>query len=229
MITFVWSVERRQVVENARFKSAAEFAVSEIRRLILSGELEQNERIDQVQMAERLGLSRLPVRQALDRLSEQGFIRLVPHRGAVVAPLSVEDMEELYEARQGLEDWALRAAWPRYTAALRRELKAHLELAAAAIDRDALDDFMAANRAFHLTMYRPAGNRYLQSMIVKLYDLSERYQRTSLQRPQRMRLSDDHHRAMLNAIEAKDLDGLLQARAEHNGATKRTVLEATGA
>ncbi|WP_048647340.1 GntR family transcriptional regulator [Nitratireductor soli] len=205
------------------YSSAAEYATSEIRRLILNGELPAGERLEQEQIAEQLGMSRLPIRQALDRLKEQGFIDMLPHRGAIVASLSVEDMVELYSARQRLETWALTDAWPHYTADVVGTLKDHLSQCEAAASSGDLDGFMAANRAFHLQMYAPAGNRHLQSIIVKLYDLSERYQRTSLRQSGRMQLSNTHHAEMLRVIEDSDLPGLLAAAEQHNRATRQSV------
>jgi DNA-binding GntR family transcriptional regulator len=208
----------------ARYKSATEFAVAEIRRLILNGELQQSERVDQVQIAERLGISRLPVRQAMERLAERGFIQMIPHKGATVAPLSTEDMDELYAARERLEVWAIEDAWPNYSEAVKRSLGNLLERSAEAIRRNSLDDFMELNREFHLTMFAPSANRYLKRMIEQLFDISERYQRTSLIQPGRMRVSDEHHRAMLRAIEAGNLERLTQYSVQHNAATKASVM-----
>ncbi|EKF18613.1 GntR family transcriptional regulator [Nitratireductor pacificus pht-3B] len=191
--------------------------------MILNGELPAGERLEQEQIAEQLGMSRLPIRQALDRLKEQGFIDMLPHRGAIVSPLTLEDMVELYAARQRLEAWALTDAWPHYTPDVVGTLRDSLRSCEAAAERGDLDDFMVANRNFHLQTYAPAGNRHLQSIIVKLYDLSERYQRTSLQQPGRMQLSNTHHADMLKAIEDDSLEGLLAAAARHNGATQLSV------
>ena len=210
------------------YQSAAEFATSEIRRLILNGELLQGERIEQEQIAERLGMSRLPIRQALERLSEQGFIEMAPNRGAVVSELSLEDMTELYLARQRLEEWALRDAWGAYTPELLAKLRRHIEDAAAAIERQSLDDFMVANRDFHLDMYAPAGNKYLQNMITKLFDLSERYQRTSLQQPGRMQTSHDHHLELFAALEKNELNAFLDLAKKHNLATQYSVQQKVG-
>ena len=212
-----------------RYKSATEFAVAEIRRLILNGELEQNERVDQVQIAERLGISRLPVRQAMERLAERGFIQMAPHKGATVAPLSTEDMDELYVSRERLEVWALQDAWPRYTDSLRRSLADLLDRSAEAIRRNSLDDFMELNREFHLAMVSRGTSRYLKRMIEQLFDISERYQRTSLVQPGRMRLSDEHHRAMQRAIEEGNLDRLILLSKQHNAATKASVILASRA
>ena len=106
----------------ARYKSTADFVTAEIRRLILSGELPAGARVDQEELAEQLEVSRHPVRQAIDRLGERGFVIIHPHRSAIVAEISIADMEELYGARRVLEDWAIREFWNRSAAVTEADL-----------------------------------------------------------------------------------------------------------
>lgn len=206
-----------------RYQSAAEYATSEMRRLILNGELAAGARIEQEEMADILGTSRLPVRLALGQLQEQGFVEVVPHKGAVVSPLSIEDMNELYSARRKAESWALSEAWGHYDTATIAQLRQQLADTEAAAARDDLETFMKINREFHLSLCAPAGNRYLQGTIQKLFDLSERYQHTSLRQAERMKLSNAHHTQIVDAIEHGTRDQFLEAAARHNAATQNSV------
>ncbi len=208
-----------------RYKSAADYTTAEIRHLILSGELPPGAPIDQIELAKRLDVSRHPVRQAIERLSERGFIHLNPHRSAVVAEISADDMAELYSARRVLERKALRMAWPHYTAETRKRIRA-LEKKMRAIDPAAdLDAYMDANRSFHLAMYEPCANRYIIRSIVSMFDLSERYQRTALLQQSRVTRSTDEHAGMADAIEAGDQERLLALMSGHNAGTQSTVLQ----
>lgn len=208
----------------ARFKNATEFATNQIKGWILSGDLKPNEKVDQDELATRLALSRLPVRQALERLSEQGFVEVRPHRGAVVSPLSARDMKDLYAIRAKLEDWALAEAWPHYTADFVGELRDLVSEADQAVAEENLNRYMSVNRQFHLGLFAPASNSYLQRVIMTYYDLSERYQRTSLCLPSRLEQSNQDHWKMIEAIQNKDRKAFLELARQHNKNTAASVL-----
>lgn len=206
-----------------RFKSAADYATSEIQRMILAGELPAGERLDQIRLAQQLDVSRHPVRQAIERLAERGFVQINPHRSAIVTAHSIADLVELYSFREQLEDMALRASWPALQAEGLADLETiHARLAA----RDSVSDiegYMHENRAFHLRFYRDCGNRHLVRTIATLFDLSERYQRTALNTKKRQGQSREEHAAMMDALRARDLE-LLSARLKaHNRGTQEQV------
>lgn len=208
-----------------RYKSTADYTTAEIRHLILSGELPAGAPIDQIELAKRLDVSRHPVRQAIERLSERGFIQLNPHRSAVVAEISADDMEELYSARRVLEHWAVKDAWPHYTSETKRRIRA-LEQQLRSIDpKQDLDAYMDANRSFHLAMYEPCENRYILRNIISLFDLSERYQRTALLHEMRIKRSTQDHAEMVEAIERGDCNQLIALLTAHNAGTQATVLD----
>lgn len=215
-----------------RFKSAADYATSEIQRMILAGELPAGERLDQVRLAEQLDVSRHPVRQAIERLAERGFIQLSPHRSAIVTNHSVSDLVELYSLREKLEDMALRAGWPNLVVDGLADLTAiHTRLASPDTEAD-IERYMHENRAFHLRFYRDCGNRHLLRTIATLFDLSERYQRTALNTEQRKFKSREEHAAMMDALRARDLEQLAQQLKAHNRGTQEVVcalLPANGA
>jgi len=210
-----------------RYKSTADYVTAEIRRLILNGDLSAGARIDQVDIATRLEVSRHPVRQALERLAERGFVQINPHHSAIVSPLSIPDMEELYHARNMLEGWALRSGWPSISAR-RDEIARHYETLERADPVAGIEDYMQANREFHLAMYRDCGNRHLLRTIVAFFDLSERYQRTALQDAARLEASGRDHGQMMLALDAHDLDRLAALIEHHNMGTRETVAARIG-
>lgn len=206
-----------------RFKSAADYATSEIQRMILAGELPAGERLDQIRLAEQLDVSRHPVRQAIERLAERGFVQLSPHRSAVVTAHSVSDLIELYSLRERLEDMALRASWPALVTGGLRDLEAIHERLAARDSQSDIEGYMHENRAFHLRFYRDCGNRHLLRTIATLFDLSERYQRTALNTERRQNQSREEHAAMMDALRAKDLELLSERLKAHNRGTQEQV------
>lgn len=213
------------MARTVRFKSTADYATSEIQRMILSGELAAGERLDQVRLAEQLDVSRHPVRQAIERLAERGFVLLSPHRSAVVTAHSVSDLVELYSLRENLEEMALRASWPSLSAGNIGDLEAiHDRLSAQDSEAD-IESYMHQNRAFHLAFYSECGNRHLLRTITTLFDLSERYQRTALNSSRRQKRSRDEHAGMMDALRAGDLELLSQRLKAHNRGTQDQVCE----
>jgi DNA-binding GntR family transcriptional regulator len=209
--------------QTIRYKSTADYATAEIQRLILSGGLPSGARIDQIELAKQLDVSRHPVRQAIERLSERGFINLNPHKSAIVADLTVEDMDELYLTRSLMESWAVAAAWPNFVKEDRVTIRA-LETKLKGLNPESeLDSYMEANRAFHLAFYSPCGNRHMLRSIATLFDLSERYQRTALQYRTRIEQSNIEHAAMVRALGEPGPEKLIEVITAHNAGTQATL------
>jgi DNA-binding GntR family transcriptional regulator len=131
-----------------RSLTSAERALDTLREDILRGALPAGARLGEVELAERLGVSRTPVREALSRLAAEGLVELVPNRGARVASWTVDELEGVFALRSLLEPQLTALAVPHASAA---DLDALEELAAEMVDlgdRD-LDGLVPLNRAFH--------------------------------------------------------------------------------
>ena len=161
-------IERRTV--------AAE-AAEILRQRILSGEIRGGQPIRQEQIAQELGVSRIPLREALKQLEAEGFVTIAPHKGAVVSTLSVEEAEELFALRAQLEGWLLRDAIPR----MREADFAHLD---AIIDESRAPDNLARwgelNWQFHEALYRPAGRPLSLRFLKRVHDNLDRYLRLQI-------------------------------------------------
>jgi DNA-binding GntR family transcriptional regulator len=161
-------IERRTV--------AAE-AAEILRQRILSGEIRGGQPIRQEQIAQELGVSRIPLREALKQLEAEGFVTIAPHKGAVVSTLSVEEAEELFALRAQLERWLLREAIPR----MREADFAHLD---AIIDESRAPDNLARwgelNWQFHEALYRPAGRPLSLRFLKRIHDNLDRYLRLQI-------------------------------------------------
>jgi DNA-binding GntR family transcriptional regulator len=161
-------IERRTV--------AAE-AAEILRQRILSGELRGGQPIRQEQIAQEMGVSRIPLREALKQLEAEGFVTIAPHKGAVVSTLSAEEAEELFALRLQLEAWLLRDAIPR----MREADFAHLD---AIIDESRAPDNLARwgelNWQFHEALYRPAGRPLSLRFLKRIHDNLDRYLRLQI-------------------------------------------------
>lgn len=189
-------------------------AVEDLRGLIFSGDLAPGSDHLESELAERLGMSRTPVREAVLTLSAQGLLEVRPRRGVRVAAISPTDMDEIYEVLTELESLAAaRAAEARPDAVALTDLRAALEAmetALAAGDRDA---WAEADDAFHTELVRLGGNSRVAGIVATMADQVRRARAMTLHlRPLPVRSNEDH-RAVHDAIARGDAPA---ARARHH-------------
>jgi DNA-binding GntR family transcriptional regulator len=151
-----------------RSLTSAERVLQELRDLILAGELAPGSRLGEVELAERLGVSRTPVREALTRLAAEGLVEIVANRGARVATWTVAELEGVFDLRASLEPQLTGFAVPNATAA---DIAALEELADRMVDvgtpgpRQDLDALVPLNRAFHDRLIALAGHPTLATAL----------------------------------------------------------------
>ncbi|HEY4164982.1 MAG TPA: GntR family transcriptional regulator [Dongiaceae bacterium] len=158
-------IERRTI--------AAE-AAEILRQRILSGELKAGQPIRQEQIAQELGVSRIPLREALKQLEAEGFVTIEPHKGAVVSTLSPAEAAELFALRVRLEGWLLGEAIPRMQEANFAQLDAIIDESRNLAD---LSHWGELNWRFHETLYRPAGRPLSLKFLKRIHDSLDRYLR----------------------------------------------------
>jgi DNA-binding GntR family transcriptional regulator len=148
-----------QPVAPLQIQSVVDHVYSALRERILSGDLPRGTKLRQASLAEELGVSRTPLREALRRLATEGLVEFSPNRGATVSELDFGDMRHAWSARVALEPGAARlAAERRDEASIAAMRDAIDQQRAAAADKDAS---FAANRAFHLALAAASGNPHL--------------------------------------------------------------------
>ncbi len=147
---------------------ASERAVGAMRELILRGDFAAGARLGEVELAERLGVSRTPVREALTRLAAEGLVEIVPNRGARVSSWSVAELEGVFDLRAALEPWLTALAAPRAgaadVAALDELAHAMLPVGEPGPDQD-LDALVLLNREFHGRLVELADHPALSSAL----------------------------------------------------------------
>jgi DNA-binding GntR family transcriptional regulator len=156
-------------------RTLAERAYATLHGAIVTGVLAPGERLPIEEFAEVLGMSPMPIREALRHLDSVGLVENVPHRGARVTELSIDDLREVYEARLALEPLAIRHAAERFTdedAARAEELlAAHV----AAYRKPDAQSIWSTHTAFHFALYDAARSRWMSRLIRPLWETSERY------------------------------------------------------
>jgi DNA-binding GntR family transcriptional regulator len=158
----------------------AEAALVDLQEAILSGELEPGAPLRLEELARSLGMSISPVREAVRQLEALGLAVHVPHRGARVSGLAIEDLYDTYEARIALETLAVRRAASRFAEADAGRASASLDEYAAAHERGDATEARRAHADFHFALYAASGSNWLVRLIRPAWENCERYRALSL-------------------------------------------------
>jgi DNA-binding GntR family transcriptional regulator len=187
-------------------RTLAEHAFTTLHEAVVTGVLRPGERLPIEELAEVLEMSPMPIREAVRQLDSVGLVENIPHRGARVTELSIDDLREVYEARLALEPLAVRHAAELFSPAdaefARERLEAHVK---AYKSRD-LRRIWATHTAFHFALYNAAHSRWMTRLIQPLWETSERYRFAML--PVRMNLDQRRleHERILEACAAHEPD-----------------------
>lgn len=175
-----------------------------LRRAILAGEIRPGEWIRQEEIAERLGSSRLPVREALRILEAEGLTEHERHRGARVPSLSMHEVDVMYRMREQLEQLAIAESIPRLTEGDVRRMEAVQERIEANTD---VPTFLELDREFHLASYTGCPIEALTGTVVRLWNATAHYRRAYVQLsgPGRQWVINAEHRLLLDAVERRDV------------------------
>lgn len=196
---------------DADYKPLRDRVRDELRQRIIDDVYPPGTRLIETELAARLGVSRLPVREALRALESEGFVRTLPRRGAVVVELTVRDVEELFDVREALEVLASRQAAARATKAELRRVRNALDRARKALDAGDRVALGKANETFHDEILKLSHNTLLQSV---LEPLQGRLHRLLRQTGDPYALLDEHT-AWFEAIASGDPDLAADHAREH--------------
>jgi DNA-binding GntR family transcriptional regulator len=197
------------------YRTKADWAYLQLRRWIQSGALEADQRLDQEQLAGRLGVSRVPLRQALVRLQADGLVIAPPHVGATVAPLSLEHAEDIYAARAALEPMLTEVAVQRIDDASIGVLEALLDEQKNALEAGARALFLDLDRRFHTRLYEVSGYRTSVELVQRLRDLSDRYVAAFQGDTRRSQGTLREHREIISACVERDAGKATRLMEEH--------------
>lgn len=204
-----------------RYRTAPGLVAEVLREAILRNVLAGGEQLRQDEIAAHLGVSRIPVREALRQLEAEGLVTFFPRRGAVVSQLSYQEVQEIYEIRIPLEAAALRLAIPHLS---EDDLQRAAEILDT-IDREAeVTRWSELNRAFHTTLYAPAGRARLLTLINTLRTNVERYQRIYISLMHHNPDSQREHRLILEACRRRDIVAAVKALESHLGNAAQSLV-----
>lgn len=195
--------------------TAQAFALAELRRMIIAGDVQPGQALRQDALAERLGVSRVPLREAFKILEGEGQIVHEPHRGFKVARLSLADLLEVYRIRQLLETEAACAAVERADGSVLQAMKdaaREVEMASAAAD---ILPMTEANRRFHFVLLSAARMPRLERLIQVLWDATDTYRFVYYGVPDNRQRVEVEHNLIIDAFADRDADLLVKYLDEH--------------
>jgi DNA-binding GntR family transcriptional regulator len=207
-------------------RSLVDEAAAALRASILSGEIQAGARIRIQHLEDRLGISRIPIREALRRLEAEGLVKTTPHRGTVAAPLSLTELCDVYDVREALEIRASKRSAGRLTPEQLKAADQARTEAAAAIRSGDRARFFEANHRFHRLLREPGSNPTMEHIIQQLLQTADRYTNLALEVAQVTDIAVLQHQRIYNAFVARDWQAVKKETLAHLHITRDTVLEA---
>ncbi|GFO65739.1 GntR family transcriptional regulator [Geomonas paludis] len=191
-----------------------------IRDAIMSGALKPGEKVAEPELAARFGISRTPIREAFRQLESEGYLSVIPRKGALVASFSAKDVEEFYAIKSILEGYAARKACSLLSTREINKLEAINEKLREIAAEGDVRHFFKVHNSFHDLFIKGAGNEKLHDMIAQLLKKFQRLRLASLMKPGRMQLSVEEHEKIIEAFRKRDpvmAEMLVQKNAEYGG------------
>ena len=200
-------------------------AYASIRRRIFDNVYPPGHQVLEQALAEELGISRTPLREALVRLAEEGLVEVVPRHGMRVLPVSPVDMAEIYTVLTALECVAAEIVASRRPSEdeLRPLMKATRDMEGA-LKRDDLDAWADADERFHQTLVALAGNRMLTQTVANFWDRAHRARMVTLRMRPKPLNSTHEHMALVERLRAGDAVGAVKANRAHRSRASRELL-----
>ena len=199
----------------------------EIERMILAGELAAGAKLNEVAIAELLGVSRGPVREAFRALEESGLVRLEKNRGVFVRQIAVEEADEIYELRAVLDEFVGRRVAQKASPADMKVLRVLVDRMDRAVTRNDVDGYHAANLEFHDMLVALAGNAKLLATYRKLVNELHLYRRATLAQAGALPVSAGEHHDILDKIAAGQAAAAGRALFDHVMGSRERMHRAT--
>ena len=186
-----------------------------LRQAILTGELQPGERLMEIALANRLGVSRTPVREAIRKLELDGLVVMMPRRGAHVAQITEKDLNEVLEVRIGLEEMAVRFACQRMSEEQLQEIRQAAKEFERLVDKGDLTALAQADEHFHALIYKATANDCLCGITNNLREQVYRYRIEYLKDSAVRATLAAEHGEICDALAARDVERARRALCSH--------------
>jgi DNA-binding GntR family transcriptional regulator len=198
---------------------------SQIKTLILCNEILPGQKLHHQELSERLGVSRTPVREALTRLVQEGYVSLLPNRGFICKEIRLQEADELYQLREALEAFAVEKAIENLTEAAVTELSAKIHLYGKDVQKRFTRDRLVYDQDVHLEIARLSGNQTLAKTLAQVFERIILKRRTDgLYDPARGITAHQEHMKLLQAIKRRNTQEAVKIVRAHIRAGRDNVL-----
>ncbi len=206
---------RFSTIKLDNYKPLRDLVFAAIREAILNGRLKPGERLMEVQLAEEMGVSRTPVREAIRKLELEGLVVMVPRKGAYVATLTLKDAAEVFEIRSSLEGLAAALAAERITDEEVTSLDRILEAISTAGEKGDIKTIIKKDMEFHQVLFSASRNDRLAQIINNLKEQIDRFRMQSFSNPARLKSVLSEHKNILDSIKQGDAENAERLAKEH--------------
>ena len=206
-------------------KPLREMVYEELKIQILKGSIIPGTRMMEVELAEEMGVSRTPIREAIRKLEKEGLVTIEPRRGAYASMISTEDMVEILEVRQDLEGLAAYFAANRMSDEQMKELKEVSNSYNEAVKRGKMEDMIKYDTRFHHIIVESCRNKILVQMIEQLQELVLRFRYIYYDNFRRAENMPEEHEAIVAAISEGNADKARAAADIHIDRLKELVVK----
>lgn len=218
--------KRLSPVQLENYKPLREIVLEALKDAIVNGKLKPGERLMEQQVAEELGVSRTPVREAIRKLENEGFIIIIPRKGAYVSDISLKDIAQVFEVRAAMEALAAGLAAQRIADDQMEKLERKLVEVKNAVDNSDLDNIIQFDTDFHEIIYDASRNDRLVQILNNLREQIQRYRTASLASPGRLKDTLREHQELVDAISTRNVALAQKVAKEHIENAENTILEA---
>ncbi|MBV7275989.1 GntR family transcriptional regulator [Clostridium thailandense] len=191
-------------IETTDLRPIREIVLERLRMAIIDGTLEQGDRLVETTVAENMGVSRTPVREAFRQLEIEGLAENVPRKGTIVKGISKKDIIEIYEIREMLEGLEFRLACFNISESQISELKGKISIMEQYIDNNDITGYWKAHGEFHDIILYCSGNKRLIDQMKQIYEYLSRLRNFTLVMNERRLQAMKEHKALIEAFEKKD-------------------------
>ena len=196
-----------------------------LRRGIMQGDLKPGERLMEIKLANRLGVSRTPIREAIRMLELEGLVVMIPRKGAQVAEITEKDLKDVLEVRMGLEELAVKFACQRITEEQLDNLYHASRKFEEAVKREDLTELAQADVDFHDLIYKATGNERLVQLLNNIREQMYRYRVEYLKDEEIRGSLVQEHDTLLEKLSQRDLEGVKQVTQSHIERQQAYILE----
>lgn len=206
-------------------KSLGQHVFENLKNAIVKGDMPPGGRLIESRLAETLGISRTPVREAIHKLEREGYLKKLSRGGFSVLGLSREDVDETFGIRSVLESYAARLATEKHRTNDLKPLEKKIKLYQKHLDSNDLDALPKINTEFHDLLYALSRSPKLIHMINNLRDQIYRFRQLILKNEKLAKMSNEDHKDMLERIRQRDADGVERLVREHLARGRKAVME----